>query len=87
MSDTPSTRSSSSLTWMVAKLLRYLSSYRPSGEKKLTISSRSGVFLRTVIPWFCTGLGSSGRASATRFCTFTRDVLMSVPTSNVTARL
>ena len=65
-------------------MLRYLSSYRPSGEKKFTIISMSGVRFRTVIPWFCTAAGNCGIASATRFCTITSAVRRSVPTSNVT---
>jgi len=44
----------------------------------------SGVFLRMVIPWFWTELGRSGKASLTRFCTMTRAVFRSVPTSKVT---
>ena len=44
----------------------------------------SGVFLRIVIPCFCTGVGSCGMASVTRFCTMTRAVFRSVPMSKVT---
>ena len=44
----------------------------------------SGVFLRIVMPWFWTGVGSSGMASVTRFCTMTRAVFRSVPMSKVT---
>ncbi len=44
----------------------------------------SGVFLRIVIPWFCTDVGSCGIASATRFCTITSAVFTSVPMSKVT---
>ncbi len=44
----------------------------------------SGVRLRMVIPWFCTWVGSSGMARATRFCTLTTAAFMSVPTSKVT---
>ena len=44
----------------------------------------SGVCLRIVIPWFWTASGNSGMASATRFCTITRAVFRSVPTSKVT---
>ena len=47
----------------------------------------SGVFLRMVMPWFCTAVGSSGMASVTRFCTMTRAVFRSVPTSKVTVRV
>ncbi len=49
--------------------------------------SMSGVFLRIVIPWFCTEVGKSGIASATRFCTMTSAVLTSVPMSKVTVRV
>src|SRR5205807_5542323 len=41
-------------------------------------------FFRMVILWFWTDTGRSGIASCTRFCTMTRAVLRSVPTSNVT---
>jgi hypothetical protein len=51
---------------------------------KLTIIRMSGVFLRIVMPWFCTGVGNSGMARATRFCTITSAVFKSTPTSNVT---
>ena len=50
----------------------------------LTISRMSGVRLRIVMPWFCTGVGNSGIASVTRFCTITSAVFRSVLTSNVT---
>ncbi len=46
----------------------------------------SGVRLRIVIPWFCTGVGKIGMASATRFCTMTRAVFKLVPTSKVTVK-
>ena len=64
-----------------------MSSYRPSGEKKLTIINWSGVRFRIVIPWFCTWVGSIGIASATRFCTITSAALTSVPMSKVTERV
>ena len=44
----------------------------------------SGVFLRMVMPWFWTEVGSSGMASCTRFWTMTRAVFRSVPMSKVT---
>src|SRR5205823_12529404 len=44
----------------------------------------SGVFLRMVMPWFWTDVGSSGMASCTRFWTMTRAVFRSVPTWKVT---
>jgi len=44
----------------------------------------SGVFLRIVMPWFWTEVGSSGMASCTRFWTMTRAVFRSVPMSKVT---
>ena len=44
----------------------------------------SGVFLRMVMPWFWTEVGSSGMANCTRFCTMTRAVFRSVPMSKVT---
>ena len=44
----------------------------------------SGVRLRIVIPWFCTGVGKIGMASVTRFCTITSAVFKLVPTSKVT---
>ena len=48
------------------------------------IIKMSGVFLRMVMPWFCTWVGNSGMASVTRFCTMTRAVFRSMPMSNVT---
>ena len=53
----------------------------------MTMHRMSGVFLRMVMPCFCTGLGNSGMARATRFCTITRAVLISTPTSKVTERV
>src|SRR5437660_7755425 len=50
----------------------------------LMTDKMSGVFLRMVMPCFCTSVGSCGMARATRFCTLTRAVFRSVPTSNVT---
>src|SRR6266481_3402903 len=44
----------------------------------------SGVFLRMVMPWFCTEGGSSGKANWTRFWTMTSAVFRSVPMSKVT---
>ena len=46
----------------------------------------SGVFLRIVIPWFCTSVGNCGMASATRFCTLTTAAFRSVPISKVTVK-
>ena len=43
----------------------------------------SGVLLRIVMPCRWTGVGSSGMASVTRFCTITSAVFRSVPTSKV----
>ena len=55
-----------------------------TAETKLIMHKLSGVFLRIVMPWFCTGVGKIGIARATRFCTITRAVLRSTSTSNVT---
>ena len=69
---------------MVAKLLRYRLSKRPSGEFSDTICRIDVDFFWTVRPCACTEAGSEASAVLTRFCTSTCAKSRSVPIWNVT---
>src|SRR5205807_4849413 len=58
-----------------------------SSEYRLTTSRMSGERFLTLTPMARTTSGSDGSAMATRFCTSTWDMLISVPTSKVTSRV
>ena len=57
-----------------------------SSENRFTHSKMSGDCFLAVTPMFFTASGSMGWAMATRFCTSTWAILMSVPRAKVTSR-
>src|SRR4029077_13846666 len=79
-------RAMASLTWVVAKLLRYSWSYRLLGEMRLTHNRMLGDFFLVVTPWRLTSSGSLDSATDTRFCTSTWAMFRSVPSAKVTLR-
>ena len=80
---TPGIRFSTSSTFIVAKLLRYISSKRGSSEVRARVINWLADCFSTLIPFCTTSAGSRDSASFTRFCTSTAASSASVEMSKV----